>query len=315
MHPRRPVPKAVAAAVWLLALVAVASGCSGTSPPAGSPAPPAQAVVVASFNFPESELLAEIYGQALTARGVPVRMELDLGTRELVLPAFQQGLVDVVPEYIGSALQALQPDQQGDMANQSLVAARLGEALASWHGVLLDPSPAQDQNGLVVTRQVAAEYGLQTISDLRRVSGRMTFTAPPECPRRPYCLQGLERVYGLSFGSQLPLAAEGERVTALEQHVADVALLFTTNPDLASHDLVLLRDDRRLEPADNVAPIVSDRALQLYGTRLTAALDAVSSDLSSQELTFLNWRVSVGGRSASQEAHGWLVRRGLAPRS
>ncbi|HET6965982.1 MAG TPA: glycine betaine ABC transporter substrate-binding protein, partial [Acidimicrobiales bacterium] len=237
MLPRRPVPMAIAAVVWLVALVSVAAGCTGSSPPAGSPAPPARAVVVASFNFPESELLAEIYGQALAAQGIPVRIELDLGTRELVLPAFQQGLVDVVPEYIGSALQALQTGEQSDMADRSVVAARLGQALASWHGVLLDPSPAQDQNGLVVTRQVAAEYGLQTISDLRRVSGRMTLTAPPECPQRPYCLQGLERVYGLSFRSQLPLATEGGRVTALEQHVADVALLFTTNPDLASHDL------------------------------------------------------------------------------
>ncbi|HET6875202.1 MAG TPA: glycine betaine ABC transporter substrate-binding protein, partial [Acidimicrobiales bacterium] len=196
-----------------------------------------------------------------------------------------------------------------------LVAGRLDAVLARWHGTLLDPSPAQDQNGLVVTRQVAAEHGLQTISDLRRVAAQMTFTAPPECPQRPYCLQGLERLYGLRFRSQLPLATEGERVTALEQRVADVALLFTTDPDLASHDLVLLRDDRHLEPAENVAPVVSDRALELYGPRLTQTLDAVSTRLSSQDLMFLNWRVSIGGRSAADEAHGWLVRRGLVPRS
>ncbi len=314
MHHRHHRPMAVAAG-WLLAVASIGSGCAGsTPPPTGPPAWPG-AVRVASFNFPESELVAEIYGQALIARGVPVRMELDLGTRELVLPAFQQGLVDVVPEYMGSALQALEPEATGNMADRSFVAGRLQAVLARWHGTLLDPSPAQDQNGLVVTREAAAEYGLETISDLRRVAAGMTFTAPPECPERPYCLQGLERVYGLRFRSQLPLATEGERVTALEQHVADVALLFTTNPDVARHDLVLLRDDRHLEPAENLAPVVSDRVRELYGARLTQTLDAVSTRLSSEELMFLNWRVSVGGRSASEEAHGWLVRRGLAARS
>lgn len=299
----------------MLAVLLVAGACTGGMTSRHIPAAPGSAVVVASFDFPESELLAQLYGQALAAQGVPVRMELDLGTRELVLPAFQQGLVDVVPEYIGSALQALSPSTSVDMIRTATVEAGLGRALAAWHGRVLAPSPAQDQNGLAVSRLTAARYDLRTVSDLAQVADELTLTAPPECASRPYCLLGLERVYGLQFAGLVPLATDSERVTALQQHVADVAVLFTTSPEVTDPDLVMLRDDRHLQPADNVAPLVSDRALRLYGSRLTGALDAVSSRLDSQELLFLNWRVAVAGRSPGAEAHGWLVRRGLVARS
>lgn len=311
-RPRRAVP---AAAARILAVLLVAGACTGGTASRHTPAAPGSAVVVASFDFPESELLAQIYGQALAAQGVPVRMELDLGTREMVLPAFQQGLVDVVPEYIGSALQALSPGAPVDMTRTATVEAGLEQALVAWHGQVLAPSPAQDQNGLVVSRLTAARYSLRTVSDLAQVADELTLTAPPECARRPYCLLGLERVYGLRFGGVVPLATDSERVTALQQHVADVAVLFTTSPEVADPELVMLQDDRHLQPADNVAPLVSDSALRMYGSRLTGALDAVSSRLDSQELLFLNWRVAVAGRSTAAEAHGWLVRRGLVARS
>jgi osmoprotectant transport system substrate-binding protein len=314
MDHRRLQLRCLAAATWILVPVAVTGGC-GKSSTELSPAkvPPAE-VVVASFNFPESELLAQIYGQALLARGVPVRMEMDLGTREMVLPAFQTGMIDLVPDYVGSALQAINPGVSVDMADTSAVTTGLAEALLAWHGEVLSPSQAEDENGLVVTRHTAARYGLRSISDLVPYATRLTFSAPPECPTRPYCLVGIQSVYGLHFASLLPLATEEERITALNQGVADVALVFTTSPSLTDPDLVLLEDDKHLQPADHVAPIVSDRVVALYGVRLTEALDIVSARLTSRELTFLNWRVSVEGRSPAEEAHGWLVRQGLTPR-
>jgi osmoprotectant transport system substrate-binding protein len=270
--------------------------------------------VVASFNFPESELLAEMYAQALAAAGVPVRVQLDLGTRELVLPAFQEGFVDVAPEYVGSALQAVDPGAVTDASPPSVVAARLSAALAPWRGQVLGPSSAGDQNGFAVSRVIADQYGLRAVSDLRKLSAGLTLTGPPECPSRAYCLIGLERTYGLHIRQFVALDTEAQRVTALHEGVANVALMFSTDAELASGDLVFLADDRHLQPADNVAPVVRDAAVARFGERLVRTLDNVSARLSTRELIFLNWRMAVAGRSAEAEAHGWLVRQGLVPR-
>jgi osmoprotectant transport system substrate-binding protein len=270
--------------------------------------------VVASFNFPESELLAEIYAQALAGAGIPVVRELDLGPRELVLPAFQQGFVDVVPEYLGSALAGLQPNVAVGASDTPTERAELARAVHPWAGEVLTPAPAENQNGFVVTRATAEKYGLRAVSDLARLAGQMTLTGPAECPRRDYCLEGLRRVYGLRFRGFVPFDAEQERVTALNEGVADVAVMFTTDAYLATGDLMLLADDRSLQPAENVVPLVSRAAASRYGARLTQTLDGVSARLTTANLIFLNWRVLLDGKDPRAEARGWLERHGLLAR-
>lgn len=266
---------------------------------------------MASFNFPESELLAEIVGQVLAAHGVPVRVELDLGTREMVLPALQQGLVDVVPEYVGSATAALVPTTRSDPRDAGATRTALVRALAPWRAQPLVLSPAANVNGVVVTRATARRYGLTKISDLASVAPSLTIGGPPECPTRPYCLAGLRDLYGLHFKGFVPLAGETRVRRALEDRVVDVGIMFTTDGDLARQEFVLLGDDRRLQPAENVVPIVRDDVIRRYGTRVTGTLDAVSTRLTTPTLRFLNWRVTVEGNSPAAEARGWLVRQGL----
>ena len=299
---------------WCVAVcVTIAlSGCSGdarrgTAPHSATP----PAVVIASFNFPESELLAEIDAQILTANGVPVRLELDLGTREMVLPALQQGLVDVVPEYVGSALAALAPATNTDPRNADTMRTAVTSALAPWHAQALAVSRAANVNGVVVTRDTARRFRLRSVSDLAAVAPSLMIGGPPECPTRPYCLVGLRDVYGLHFKGFVPLATETRVARALQDHVVDVGIMFTTDGLLAQQDYVLLADDRRLQPADNVVPVVRDEILSRYGARVTEALDAVSTRLTTPMLRFLNWRVTVEGNSPAAEARGWLVRQGL----
>jgi osmoprotectant transport system substrate-binding protein len=272
------------------------------------------AVVVASFNFPESELLAAIYGLAIEHAGIPVRLELDLGPRELVQPALEQGRVDVVPEYLGTALTSLEPHTRVAMADPSAVWRALVRAFARWHIQVLAPAAAQDQNGIVVTRATARRLRLATVSDLGRVASRLILGAPPECPSRPYCLQGLRTVYGLRFARLLPLATEQQRVTALQEGVVNVAVLFTTDGYLAPGDLVLLSDDRHLQPAENVVPVIRAKAVARYGRRLIDAVNTVSARLTSKGLQLLNWRIEIGGRNVLAEARGWLERQGILPR-
>jgi osmoprotectant transport system substrate-binding protein len=271
-------------------------------------------VVVASFNFPESELLAAIYGLAIEHAGIPVRLELDLGPRELVQPALEQGRVDVVPEYLGTALTSLEPHARVAMADPAAVWRALARAFARWHVQVLAPAPAQDQNGIVVTRATARRLRLATVSDLGRVASRLILGGPPECPSRPYCLPGLRTVYGLRFARFLPLGTEQQRVTALQEGVVNVAVLFTTDGYLAPGDLVLLSDDRHLQPAENVVPVIRANAVARYGRRLIDAVNTVSARLTSKSLRFLNWRVEIGGKNVLAEARGWLERQGILPR-
>jgi osmoprotectant transport system substrate-binding protein len=148
---------------------------------------------------------------------------------------------------------------------------------------------------------------------LRRVAGRLTIGGTPECPKRPYCLPGLRSVYGLKFAAFEPFDTLPQRVTALLDGVVDVAVLTTTDGNLATGNLVLLADDRHLQPAENVVPIVTDSATARYGERLTGALDEVSSRLTTNALLFLNWRVQVAGDDVVAEARAWLERQGILP--
>lgn len=299
-------------AALVVAGALLAAGCSHRPVPprprSSAPGP----VVVASFNFPESELVAEIYAQALEHVGVPVRRELDLGTREMVLPALHGGLVDVVPEYVGSALAALEPGLAGGQATGDQ-RARLAESLRPWNVEVLAAAPAQDQNGLVVTRALAERLGLRSTSDLAAVAPRLSLGGPAECPTRPFCLVGFGALYGIHFGHFQPYDVESQRVTALEQQVVDVAVMFTTDGQLATGKFVLLADDRHLQPAENLVPLLSARAHRAYGDRVPTAINAVSSALSTNDLVFLNWRVGVAGKDLPTEARGWLERHGLVP--
>ena len=302
---------ALAASCLALTLLAA---CEQASPPSQRAAGSGGTVVVASFNFPDSELLAAIYGLAIRQAGIPVRLELDLGPRELVRPALEQGLADLVPEYVGTALNSMQPGAKVAWADPAAVRNALAVAFAGWHIQVLTPAAAQDQNGVVVTRATAARLHLRTVSDLRRVAGRLTIGGTPECPKRPYCLPGLRSVYGLEFAAFEPFDTLPQRVTALLDGVVDVAMLTTTDGNLATGNLVLLADDRHLQPAENVVPVVTDSAAARYGKRLTGALDEVSSRLTTNALLFLNWRVQVAGDDVVTEARAWLERQGILPR-
>jgi osmoprotectant transport system substrate-binding protein len=295
-------------AAAVVALVVMLTACAPSRREGSNGAASNGAVVVASFNFPESELLAEIYAQAIERAGVPVRREFDLGPRELVQPAQRQGLVDVVPEYLGAALASITPNRKVDWTDPHAVVTALRQTVAPWGFQMLEPSAAEDQDGFAVTPSTADRLHLRTLSDLAAVAPRLTMGGPTECPQRPYCLAGLERVYGVHVKQFLPFDDQAQRATALDEGVIDVAVTFTTDGQLATGRLNLLQDDRHLQPTDLVTPMVSARVLSRYGAPLRDALNAVSAALDTRSLIFLNWRVGLAGKTIQAEARGWLDR-------
>jgi osmoprotectant transport system substrate-binding protein len=274
---------------------------------------PADGLVVASFDFDESRLLAEIYAQALEGAGVPVRRQLDLGPRELVLPALQQGLVDLVPEYLGSAAVALDGSPV-DTADAGALWRHLTAALEPWGVVVLTPAPAQNHNVFVVDDALAEVRGLRSVSDLARSQLTVSVAGPPECPQRWHCLVGLVEVYGVDVDAFVPVQGAGQVLRSLRGGVADVGVLFSTDGVLAEPGLTVLVDDAELNPAEHVVPVLRREAERSYGPVVRHVLEEVSAQLTSSMLQFANWRVSVAGGDPADEARGWLVRRGLVNR-
>jgi osmoprotectant transport system substrate-binding protein len=288
------------------------AACAGSSTP-GEDARGDDAITVASFAFPESVLLAEIYAQAIEGAGIRVERESSLGPRELVMPALLQGLVEFVPEYAGSGLQFLAGDGSTS-PDHAINHERFAERLEPLDVTALDASPAEDKNGFAVTTETAQRYGLRTLSDLAAVSRELVFGGPPECTRRPFCLPGLERSYGIGFGQVLTnLDAGGPRtVSALAEGTVDVALLFTSDGAIDLNDFVLLEDDQRLQPAENVTPVIRTGVLDRFGPSLADSVNAVSALLSTGELRTLNAEVARGA-APEQLASRWLASNGLDP--
>jgi osmoprotectant transport system substrate-binding protein len=269
-------------------------------------------ITVGSFDFPESVLLAHLYAGALSARGYPVRVLPDLGSRELVEPALMTGLVQLVPEYIGSALEFVSLGRAHATADVAATATALAKAMAARGIVIARPALAQDANAIVVTGATASRYRLRTISDLVRVAPGLVFGGPPECPERPDCLPGLRRTYGLQFRAFAALDAGGPLTRqALAAGDIGAALLFTTDPAIGAGHLVELADNRDLQPAENVIPVIRRATADRYGPGLLAALDAVSVRLSTDALTALDAQVELGGRDPRAVARSWLREQGL----
>ena len=296
--------------VLVVATLLPAAACTSATAPA-TDALKDDAVTVASFDFPESRILGELYAQALERRGFRVIRQLDLGPRELVEPALEEGLVELVPEYSGSLLEFLTRGSTTASANLREVREALESSLTLRGLVQLRASPAQDRNGFAVSRAFADSFGLRTLSDL--ASGPdLVLGGPPECQERPLCLPGLEATYGLMIEDFVALDLSGPiSAEALVRGVVDVALILTTSAQLAEHDFVILRDDRRLQPAEHVTPILHETTLERFGPELSATINEVSAKLTTRELRNLNAAVEIDGATPEDTVAAWLDANGL----
>jgi osmoprotectant transport system substrate-binding protein len=253
--------------------------------------------------FTENVLVAEMYSQVLENCGYSISKKLDIGSREISDAALEKGDIDIKPEYLSSELAFVDPSAPAS-GDPAAVAAKLRPLLADKGIALLDYSPAADQNVFVVTGDTASKYNLETVDDLASVAGQLTLGGPPECPKRPFCAIGLKKVYGVTFGDFKALDTGGpETVQALDAGAIDVGLLFSTNPIIQSKGWVVLKDDKHLQSADNIAPVVKQSSVD---DTIKNALDKVSQALTTDELTQLISRVDVDREDASDVATSFL---------
>jgi osmoprotectant transport system substrate-binding protein len=294
-------------------VTALLAGCSSSDGPADNPLDEGAAdggtVVVGSNNFPESTLLADLYGEALKARGIKVTYKPNIGSRETTYGLIKNGSLTVLPEYNGALLAYLDAKAKPKSTEETTAAinAKLDPKLT-----LLQPSAAQDKDSVTVNAQTAAKYHLtseSSIGDLKPVAKDLVFGGSPEFQTRHQGLVGLKTVYGLEFKSFKALDTGGPLTqAALRKNTVQAADIFTTDPTVAKEKFVVLQDPENLFGFQNVQPLVYRSGLSQEGVD---ALNAVSAKLDTKTLLDLGAQVQLEEKDPLDVAKTWLKSAGL----
>ena len=293
----------------MVALALVTTSCGST----GGPSSSAKATIrVASFNFSESIILAHIYGIALKNKGYTITYRDKLGNREIVEPSLENGLIDLYAGYAATDLNFVDKRQGAALEAGTDAAANVAKLNARLNpkGVkVLDPSPAVDQDAFAVTKAEADQYHLTKLSDVASVASQWTLGGPAECPQRPYCQQGLESVYGLHFKAFKSLDVGGPLTfAALKQGAINVALVFSSDGGISANNFVVLADDKHLEQADNIVPLIRSDVLN---SEITTLLNSIDAKLNTPDLTAMNKSADVDKLDPADIAATWVKDHGF----
>ncbi|MDQ0686938.1 osmoprotectant transport system substrate-binding protein [Streptomyces achromogenes] len=302
-----------AAAVALAAMTVLLAGCGSSSGDTDDPLAGDKAaggtVVVGSNNFAESILLADIYGEALKAKGVKVAYKPNIGSRETTYGLLKNGSITVLPEYNGSLLAYLDKDAaQTSLATvNAAVKTKLDSKLT-----LLESSPAENKDSVTINAETAKKYSLtsaSTLADLKDAAPDLVLGGSPEFQTRQQGMVGLESVYGLKFKNFKALDAGGPLTqAALKKNTVQAADIFTADPTITKEKFVVLQDPKNLFGFANVTPLVYKSGLSQEGID---ALNAVSAKLDTKALLDLDSQVQLESKDPLDVAKAWLKSAGL----
>lgn len=301
---------AVLAATVLAACGSSSNPTGGKSTAAGSSSASsggAGSVVIGSANFQENVLLMDIYAAALKAKGVTVTTKPNIGSRQVYIPALQDGSIDLIPEYSGVLLQYF--NKTATQVSSADVLTALQAALPATLTVL-DQSSAQDKDAIVVTKDTATKYNLKSIADLAPVASKLTLGAAPEFATVADGVPALKSIYGVTFGTFKPLDAGGPlTINALKNGQIDAGDIFTTDPSITADNFVALDDPKNEFAAQNVLPLISKSKVT---PTISSALNAVSAKLDTATLTTLVAKVITDKADPATVASDWLKSVGLS---
>jgi osmoprotectant transport system substrate-binding protein len=310
---RRRAPFLVLAVLSLFMVAAAACGSdsSSSSTATTKPAlPSGPKISIGAQDFPESLLLSEVYSQVFTAAGYSSAVQELGGYRDLLYGAFATGDVNFALEYAGSMLNYLaKPDKPaGSDVSANVEGAKV--LLTPKNIVIAKPSNAVNANAFVMTKARSEELGITSLSDLAAKGASLKLGAPSDCETNPFCLPGLKSVYGVDLSSGL-VALDDGRADALKGNQFDVAVLFSTDPPLASGDLVVLKDDKNMLPADNIVPVMAQALVDAYGQPFVDLVNKVSAALTTANVTKMNAAYVVDKEDAKVVAANFLQANGL----
>jgi osmoprotectant transport system substrate-binding protein len=310
-----PVKRSVLAGVAVTAALALAacgssSGGSSSGGSSGNPLAGGAAkgkVVVGSANFPENELLAEIYSLALSGAGLKVTNKFNIGAREVYYPEVKNGTITVIPEYNG-ALLTTSVDTKSTAATTAEVDAALTSKLPSSMEIL-NASSAQDKDSVTVTQAFAKAHHLTSIPQLKPIEKKITIGAAPEFKTRADGLVGLKNNYGLVFKAFKPLDESGPiTLAALKDGKVQAADVFTTTPQIITDHLVALADPKFNFAAQNVVPLVYKKGAS---STLTSTLNQISAKLTTASLLSMDKQIILDHAQYTTVATAWLKSVGI----
>jgi osmoprotectant transport system substrate-binding protein len=312
-----------AIAALALTLAVAACGSSDDSTTSGSTEGGAGAIqsnpdngkvtlTIGSKNFPEQEILGEIYAQALSAAGYKVKSVLNLGDENVALKAVKTDQISGYPEYASTALTSffgLEPEEVPSDPTEAWEKAN--EEFEKEELQAFEPTPFASANAVGTTTETSEKYDLKTVSDLEGVSEKLSLYGSPECRQRIDCLAGLESLYGLKFKSFTPIDI-GLRYTVLEKGQADLSILFTTDPQLSaeSDKFVILEDDKEVFPAGNVIFVTSQKVAEEAGPDYEKTILQVQEGLDLKVMQELDARVELEKETPKQAAEAYLKSAG-----
>ncbi|KIF72018.1 amino acid ABC transporter substrate-binding protein [Streptomyces sp. AcH 505] len=293
-------------------------GSASSDTSAGSGSGSKGSLVVGAAAFTESKVLAELYAQTLGAAGYKTSVTT-VSNRELYEPSLEKGDIDVVPEYAATVTEFLNAKVNG--AKTALAkplassdpAATVAELkkLAEPRGLkVLQVGEAVDQNAFAVTKEFAAKNKLTTLSDLGKSKLKVKVAAGDECAVRPFCIPGLKKTYGIDVTGLDPKGVgTPQSKQAVKDGVDQLVLSTTTDGTLDSFGLVVLEDDKKLQNADNLLPVVN--AKDAGSPEIAAALDKLTATLTTDDLAQLNLKVDAERAKPADVAKDYLDSKGL----
>jgi osmoprotectant transport system substrate-binding protein len=292
---------------------AFSSSSSSSSSSGAAAGGASKTLVVGGANFTEMKVMQQLYGQLLTKNGYTVTYK-QVDSREIYEPALEQGQIDVVPDYAATLANYISKKTGGSgdiaTADATETVQKMQPALDKVGITALTPSPAKDANAFAVTKKFAQDNNLKTLSDLGKLGKTLKLAAPAECPTRPNCEIGLKKTYGLKISQVLPL---GFGTTQAKQAVltgkADVVETGTTDATLDAQGLVVLQDDKNLQEAENIIPVVNTS--KAGNPEIAALLDKVSAALTTQDLGQLNAKVDAQRQKPEDVAKDYISSKGL----
>ncbi|MDG9685835.1 ABC transporter substrate-binding protein [Streptomyces sp. DH18] len=273
-------------------------------------------LVVGSASFTESKVLAELYAQVLGDAGYSTSITT-VKNRELYEPSLEKGEIDVVPEYAATIAEFLNAKVNGAKEAQAAPVAS-GDAAATVAALeklagplglkVLPAGKAVDQNAFAVSKEFAEKNKLTTLSDLGKSKIKVKIAAGDECEVRPFCAPGLKKTYGIDVTGIDP---KGVGTPQSKQAVRDgkVQLVLTTTTDAVLDGLVFLEDDKKLQNADNVLPVLN--AADAGAPEIAEALGKLTSALTTEDLAELNRKVDAERAKPADVAKEYLESKDL----
>ncbi len=272
-------------------------------------------IVVGSARFTEQKVLAELYAGVLADAGYDTQVKT-VQNREIYKPELKKGTIDVAPEYAATLAEFLNLQKNGPKAEpvassdlDATVSAL--EKLAEPEGLKALPAgEAVDQNAFAVSAEFAKDHKLKTLSDLGRSGEKVKIAAGDECESRPFCAPGLKKKYGIDVAGIDP---KGVGTTQSKQAVKNgtdqLVLTTTTDATLKNYDLVILEDDKKLQNADNILPVVN--AEEAGSKEIADALAKITKTLTTDDLIELNRKVDEERQKEADVAKEYLESKGL----